>query len=62
MFSFLMIQVSFSVVYNILRELQYYNFRNVTDNQEIKRVKYRMYGIFKALPILLAIDESKNGG
>ena len=60
-----MIQVSFPVVYNILGELQYCNFRNVTDNQEIERVKYRMYGIFKALQIvlaILAIDESKNGG
>ena len=62
MFSFLMIQVSFLVVYNILRELQYCNFQNVTDNQEIKRVKYRMYGILKALQIVLAMDKSKNGG
>ena len=57
-----MIQVFFPVVYNILRELQYCNFQNVTDNQEIKRVKDRMYSIFKVLQIVLAIDESKNGG
>ena len=62
MFPFLMIQVSFPVVYNILSELQYCNFQNVTDNQAIKRVKYKMYDIFKASQIVLSIDESKNGG
>jgi len=61
-FSFLRIQVSFSVVYNILRELQYCNFQNVTDNRERKRKKHGRYGILKALQIVLAMDKSKNGG
>ena len=57
-----MIQVPFSVVYNIFRKLQYCNFQNVTDNRERKRGKLRMYGILKALQIVLAMDKSKNGG
>lgn len=50
-----MIQVPFSVVYNIFRELQYCNSQNVTDNRERKRGKLRWLAVLLAGCLLLSI-------